>query len=114
MHWRGWELPKGTIEKDETDEQTILREIREETSLENFKIIQPLNKNFRYKAGNIDIIMKNVFLVQADMNEPVNIHQSGQQEHDNYSWVTYETALKMLTWSNARNLLKYVNRKFFK
>ena len=30
LHWRGWEFPKGGIGENETEEDTVKREVREE------------------------------------------------------------------------------------
>ena len=58
-----WSLPKGTPEEGETQEQTALREVREETGLEvqilrlNEAIARasggPLNKDLQYQGESI-------------------------------------------------------------
>ncbi len=40
QHGKNWSLPKGHIEKDETKEDTAVREIGEETGLRNIKLIK--------------------------------------------------------------------------
>jgi 8-oxo-dGTP pyrophosphatase MutT (NUDIX family) len=33
LHWKGWEFCKGKIEKGETQKETVIRELREETGI---------------------------------------------------------------------------------
>ena len=37
-HWKGWEFPKGGVEKGETERETLLRELKEECGLKILKI----------------------------------------------------------------------------
>ena len=37
-----WDLPKGKIDEDESEEDAAIREVKEETGLENFTITGPL------------------------------------------------------------------------
>ena len=41
-----WDLPKGKAEKNENISQTAIREVIEETGIENLSIISPLNKTY--------------------------------------------------------------------
>lgn len=62
-----WTIPKGHIETGETAKQTAEREIREETGLQEMKVMNWLNKiNFRYRRGSSLVLMTTeIFLVQA-------------------------------------------------
>jgi len=46
--FKDYSLPKGTYEKGETVEQTAIREIQEETGLQNIKLIRKLGVKERY------------------------------------------------------------------
>ncbi|MBK9328119.1 MAG: NUDIX domain-containing protein [Sphingobacteriales bacterium] len=52
IHRRGfWDLPKGKIEKGETVEGAAVREVIEETGLENVRIVEPVRfRKFKNKA----------------------------------------------------------------
>ena len=47
-----WDLPKGKVEKNENVSQTALREVVEETGIENISLIRPIEKTFHiFKRG---------------------------------------------------------------
>ncbi len=104
LNWHGWELHKGTIEYNESFKQTLKREIIEETGLKNFKITKPLGISFYFNKRK-DRIME-VFLVKASMKQKISFSKNPKREHDGYLWVDKNTALKKLTWPNARKIIR--------
>lgn len=62
-----WTIPKGHIEEGENAKQTAEREIREETGLQEMKVLNWLGKiNFRYRRQQSLVLMTTeIFLVQA-------------------------------------------------
>ncbi len=62
-----WTIPKGHIEENEDSKLTAEREIREETGLQEMKVIKWLGKiNFRYRRQQSLVLMTTeIFLVRA-------------------------------------------------
>ncbi len=65
-----WTIPKGHIEEGESAKETAEREIREETGLQEMKVLNWLGKiNFRYRrATSLVLMTTEIFLVQAKGN----------------------------------------------
>lgn len=62
-----WTIPKGHIEEGESSKETAEREIREETGLQEMKVMNWLGKiNFRYRrASSLVLMTTEIFLVRA-------------------------------------------------
>ena len=107
--WIGWEFVKGAINENESEEDAVTREIREETNLQKFKIIKRLNdiiKEFSTKDGTLHT--HSIYMVEASMNIPIHIPKTEEAEHSTYLWATIESAESKLTWDNDREILKRV------
>lgn len=63
-----WTIPKGHIEEGENAKQTAEREIREETGLQEMKVLNWLGKiHFRYRRMSSLVLMTtDIFLVAAE------------------------------------------------
>lgn len=62
-----WTIPKGHVEPEENSKQTAEREIREETGLQEMKVMEWLGKiHFRYRrADSLVLMTTEIYLVKA-------------------------------------------------
>lgn len=101
LRWKGWELMKETIKSKETNKQTLIRGIKEETKLKDFKIIKSLDKQEKWQALGNECFVVDTFLIKADMNQEISLGN----EHDSYQWVNKEEAIKKLTHNKSKDLI---------
>ena len=102
-----WDFPKGNQEKNEKDEQTAAREIKEETGIEDIEFVDEFREtiNYFYKKGEETIYKEVVFFLAQSTTEHVKL----SFEHIGYAWMSYEHAYKKLTFNTAKELLKKAN-----
>jgi 8-oxo-dGTP diphosphatase len=75
-----WELPSGKVEKNESLDQSLAREVLEETGLTVTDITATL-RSFDYTSGSGRRSRQFNFAVDVAAPEPVNL-----TEHDAYAW----------------------------
>ena len=99
-----WDFPKGNIEKGETDIDTVKREIEEETGIKDIGLIKNFKEMIQYfYKMNSNVINKEVaFYLAKTETEQVKI----SFEHIGFAWLSYEKAIKKLTYGNAKDILK--------
>ncbi len=105
LHWRGWELVKETIERGETPRQAVIRGIKEETKLKNWKIVRRVNRRIRFSVKGKKMVIVGIYIVKADMKEKVDVNQK-IREHDMYKWVKEREAVQLLTFESAKRLVR--------
>ncbi len=116
LHWKGWEFPKGGVNKDESLLHAVKREIKEETGQSAFNI-KKYKYHGKYKyprlyADRPGIIGQTFHLFSAELKKPkVKIDRL---EHSTYKWLDFKSALKLLTYKNKKICLKIVNKKLTK
>ncbi|MDR1793751.1 MAG: NUDIX domain-containing protein [Bacteroidales bacterium] len=74
FRYNKWDLPKGHIEKGETAQQAAIREVTEETNIDNLLIINELKPTYHIypPLDNSDYILKETqwFVMQTSSNQP--------------------------------------------
>jgi len=99
-----WTIPKGHIEEGETARQTAEREVREETGLQEMKVLDWLGKiNFRYRRSNSLVLMTTeIFLVKAE-------GQSGSVKKEKWmaslAWLPAPAALDKIEYEDIGKLI---------
>ncbi len=103
-----WDFVKGKIEEGEQNQQTVIRESREETGISDLKFIdgfkETIEYNFQYDGK---LVHKSVifFLAKTETSNIVISH-----EHLDFAWLNFDDALEKTTYENARILLKKANK----
>ena len=113
LRWKGWELLKESLEKGEDVKEALIRGIKEETNLKKFKIEKKIKLNkkviFYNKEKTVKNIILDIVLVRVDINQKISLHKNSVIEHDKYKWVDRKTAVKMLTFSNTKEVIRNLN-----
>lgn len=103
-----WDFPKGKLEKNETKLEAAHRELKEETNL-TAKIIPGFEQviSYMFKDNKNILTYKEVtyFLGQASSDDVIL-----SSEHLYYKWLPFADAVKELTYSNSKQLLKMANQ----
>lgn len=114
LHYQAghWDFPKGNIERGEKMEETVKREIKEETGIEDIEFISGFKENIEYfyKLKGKTIFKTVVFFLVETKTREIKI----SCEHIDFEWLFYEEALIRLTHKNAKEILKKVNEFFYK
>lgn len=97
---RYWSFPKGHIEKGETEKQTAIREIKEETGLD-VQIIDGFREISDYCPFG-KIRKRVVFFLAQAFSDNVKIQES---EIDSYIWVDLQQSRKKCSYENDLRVL---------
>jgi len=107
--WIGWGFPQGAREENETNEEAVLRELKEETNLEGNILMQlPLKLSYEYKGKFGDEKGKKVhkdetfFLISVDKDNKIKL----SLEHSDFKWEKFNDAKKLLMHENNKKALK--------
>jgi len=102
-----WDFPKGGVEKGESEQDAARREIQEETGLLVEGFIPNFRKKIEYHYRRADGLSHKqvVFFLAKANSEVVRI----SYEHSGYEWLTFEQAIRRLSFENARNILREAN-----
>ncbi len=95
-----WDFPKGGVEKGESELQTVLREVEEETGLKGIEIIPGFRKviEYYYRRDRKNVHKQVVYMLASTDTESVRI----SFEHQGFGWFRYEEALKRASYDNSK------------
>jgi len=102
-----WGFPKGNIEDDEDMEETVAREIKEETGISRIKFISDFKEkiSYFYKREGKTIYKEVVFYLVESEEKTVTL----SDEHQGYEWLPYKEAMEKVSFDNDRNVLEKVH-----
>ncbi len=112
LHWKGWEFPKGGVEKGEKILDTVKRELKEETGLDALNI-KKFNFSGKYKYDKKYEDRKGLLGQTFEMLYAVEVKKAkifiDKKEHSGFAWKNFDKALRKLTWENQKKCLKMVD-----
>jgi len=105
-----WSFPKGKMEKDETELETALRELREETGITECKILNDLElvDNYTFKQGDQEHVKSVKYFVGEIKNPDVKLLKS---ELMDYIWLEFDEAMKLITHESTKELFEKFNER---
>ena len=99
-------FPKGHMEKDETEIQTAIRELKEETNIE-IKLINGFRYQIEYQLPKKKNTLKQAvyFLGECIIDNII----CQEKEVEEAKFMTYEEAILVLTFDETKKMLKLAN-----
>jgi len=99
-----WTIPKGHVEPGEEPKQTAEREIREETGLQEMKVMSWLGKvNFRYRRDHTLVLMTmHIYLVHA-LGQTHKL--KGEEWLSDMQWLPAKEAIDKIAYDDIGKLI---------
>ena len=95
-----WDFPKGHVEDGETEVQTAVREVKEETNID-----VEVNENYRYTteySPKENVIKEVVYFLAKNINNKKNPQL---EEVSEVKWVRFEEAIGKITYDTSKEIL---------
>ena len=98
-----WDFVKGNMEANETEKQTVTRELQEETGITDAQFVSGFREPiaYFYRRQGLTVHKEVVFFVMESKTEEVQL----SFEHIGYIWLDYQHAMDKLTFKNARDVM---------
>lgn len=99
-----WSFAKGHVEKGETTEETVRREVKEETGIAKLKFIPGFKETIRYFVKyNDEKRMKFVaFFLCRTSEKKITV----SFEHQGFAWLPYVQAYETVTYPSDKKVIK--------
>ena len=99
-----WRLVKGGVERGETDEEAMKREILEEVTLKDVKVLEKIyNYEFDFKDTHH---LVSTYLVKGDINEKPKLNWDGDREIVESKWASPSEARELLFQKGEKQAVK--------
>jgi bis(5'-nucleosidyl)-tetraphosphatase len=99
-----WDFVKGNVEPNESERDTVMRELKEETGIVDAQFIDGFRERIEYfyRRQGATIHKEVVFFLVEAHSEKVEL----SYEHVGYDWLDYQRAVEKLTFKNAKDSLR--------
>jgi 8-oxo-dGTP pyrophosphatase MutT (NUDIX family) len=107
-----WDFVKGNVEEGETEKDTTVRELREETGIADAQFIEGFREKiaYFYKRQGSTVYKEVIFFLMEAKSTKVKL----SFEHVGFDWLPYERAMEKLTFKNAREVLQKTHKFLMK
>lgn len=99
-----WGFVKGLVEKGESENDTIRREIYEETGISDGEFIGNFREKISYYYRREGKIIYKEVIYKLFKTESSDVKLSF--EHIGYAWLSYEEAMERLKYANSKKVLR--------
>jgi bis(5'-nucleosidyl)-tetraphosphatase len=99
-----WDFVKGNVENTETEKQTVIRELQEETAITDAQFLEGFREAiaYFYRRQGLTVHKEVVFFIMESQTEKVEL----SFEHIGYIWLDYQHSMEKLTFKNAKDVLQ--------
>jgi 8-oxo-dGTP pyrophosphatase MutT (NUDIX family) len=99
-----WDFVKGNVEANESEQQTVVRELQEETGITGAQFIDGFRESiaYYYRRQGLTVHKEVVFFVMNAFTDKVEL----SFEHVGFIWLDYKHALEQLTFKNSKDVLQ--------
>ena len=103
-----WDFVKGNVEEGETEKDTTVRELSEETGIADAQFIEGFREKiaYFYKRQGSTVYKEVIFFLMEAKSTKVVL----SFEHVGFDWLPYERAMTKLTFKNAREVLQKAHK----
>jgi bis(5'-nucleosidyl)-tetraphosphatase len=103
-----WDFVKGNVEPNESEKETVIRELREETGIVDARFVEGFREKitYFYRRQGTTVHKDVIFFIIETQTETVKL----SFEHVGYIWLNYTDALEKLTFKNAKDVLQKAHK----
>jgi bis(5'-nucleosidyl)-tetraphosphatase len=99
-----WDFVKGNVEPNESEKETVTRELKEETSITDAQFIDGFREAiaYFYRRQGLTIHKEVVFFLMEAYTDKVEL----SFEHVGFVWLDYQHAMEKLSFKNSKDVLQ--------
>jgi bis(5'-nucleosidyl)-tetraphosphatase len=103
-----WDFVKGDVELNESEKDTVIRELQEETGIVDARFLEGFREKIEYfyRRQGTTIHKEVIFFLIETHTETVTL----SFEHVGYAWLNYQHAMERLTFKNGKDILQKAHK----
>jgi len=104
-----WDLPKGKLDKGETNEEAAIRECEEECAVKNLNIIKPLSDTYHIYEYKNKLALKTTYWFLMETDYAKALKPQVEENIEEVKWLSLEEIEKTVlanTYITIENLIR--------